>query len=85
MFVFKLGKIVGVLAVLLGLLRIGMGIFVAVGTEDLEAMQMASRNVLGTKTSGEAVDQGTMAFVVGLVIWMIAEIGRRLEDGDDRK
>ncbi|MEI4235083.1 hypothetical protein [Roseovarius sp. D22-M7] len=85
MFAFKLGKWVGILAVILGLLRVAMGLFIAFGTEDLEAMELASRTFLGTKTSGEAVDQGTMAFVVGLVIWMIAEIGQRLEDSDDRK
>ncbi|MFM2392000.1 MAG: hypothetical protein RLZZ437_3555 [Pseudomonadota bacterium] len=75
MFVFWLIKWVAFLGILFGLLRVAMGVYIVREFQTAEAIEWASRRYLGSKTTGEAIDQGIMWALTALVIWMIAKIG----------
>ena len=82
MLVFRLIKMIAVLAILYGVLRVGMGFYVASQFETPEAMQAASARYLGTETSGQAIDSGILFTVGAVVVWMIAMIGQRVTAKD---
>lgn len=74
-----LGNIVARLALVLGLLRAGMGLFVAL-IDDPASRAAAASRYLGSVTSGEAIDQGIKVFLFGLVLGILVKIGRSLSE-----
>jgi hypothetical protein len=84
MFVFRLIKFVAFLGILFGLARVAMGVYIVQSFQTAEAIDWASKRYLGSKTTGEAIDQGIMWAVVALVIWMIAKIGLHVTAKDRR-
>ena len=71
----RLGQIVAWVAVVVGLLRIAMGFFVATAFtgEDYIA---ASRRYLGSSTSGEAIDEGIVLFVIGIAFGLLVRVAK---------
>ena len=70
-----LGNIIAWLTMIYGGLRIGVGFFVA-SIDDPAARASAAARYLGSGTSGEAIDQGIMVFLFGLVLGILVKIGR---------
>jgi hypothetical protein len=71
LFFCKTAKIIGGIGVALGLLRCAMGVFVAFSNTPAAA----SARYLGSKTSGQVIDQGIYWVAVAVVIGAIGEIG----------
>lgn len=72
-----LGNVVAWLALILGVMRAGMGLFVASG-DDAESRAFMAARYLGSATSGEAIDQGLKVALFGLVLGILVKIGRSL-------
>lgn len=72
-----LGNIVAWLALIIGVLRVSMGIFVA-NFDDPASRAAAASRYLGSATGGEAIDQGIKVFLFGLVLGILVKIGRSL-------
>lgn len=79
MFFIRAGFAIAWFAVVLGGLRVAMGFAVAFGTAPTDKAT-ASRVFLGSATTGEAIDQGTLLFASGIVIGLLAVIARALHD-----
>ncbi|WP_171239700.1 hypothetical protein [Ruegeria sp. HKCCA5491] len=73
----RLASVVAWLAVLLGCLRIAMGLFVASQFPGAEENLAASKRYLATTNSGDAIDQGIVILVVGVVIGFLVRIAKR--------
>lgn len=71
MFFTKAGRIVAWLAFGLGVIRFVMGYAVA-----LSGDQSLAPEYLGTKTSGQAIDQGQWAILLGIGLGILTEISR---------
>ena len=74
-----LGNIVAWLALVLGVLRAAMGLFVA-SFDDPASRAAAASRYLVSATSGEAIDQGIKVFLFGLVLGILVKIGRSLSE-----
>lgn len=72
---FRLGSIVAWAAVILGAFRVFTGFSVA-SIEDPENRAFWAARYLGSASSGEAIDQGIIAFVFGVVLGVLVKIGR---------
>jgi hypothetical protein len=80
-----LGKIAAWLAVLLGSLRIGMGLFVA-SIDDPEQYAFAVKRYLGSaSSSGEAIDRGINVIVIGIALGVLTEISSTLSKRRNRQ
>ena len=67
MFAFKLGRFIGIAAVIIGALQVAFGFLLASQDVDMR------RYFPGT--TGEQIDFGLTAIAFGVMFWMIAEIG----------
>lgn len=79
MFFIRAGFAIAWFAVVLGGLRVAMGFAVAFGTAPADNAT-ASRMILATANTGEAIDQGMVMFAMGIVIGLLAVIARALHD-----
>lgn len=70
-----LGRIAAWLLLIFGALRVGVGFFVA-GIENAEDRAVAAARYLGSTTSGEAIDQGLMVALCGIVLGVLVRIGQ---------
>ena len=73
MFFIRLGSFVAWALVVLGSIRVLFGLLIAFGTSAADKA-VAERNILGSATSGEAIDQGLIALVAGVVIGLLVRI-----------
>lgn len=64
-------------ALVLGVSRIGMGLLMATSPDRKEAIAM----YLGNATIGDAINQGTMVLVFGVVLGVLTEISSSLRRG----
>lgn len=71
----KAAKILGILGVIFGSLRVGMGFLGALAADP--STVFAAR-YLGTATTGEAIDEGFYMLVIAVVIGAVGEIGLQL-------
>ncbi|MBN15511.1 MAG: hypothetical protein CMJ15_09885 [Pelagibacterium sp.] len=78
MFFTKLGIIVARLALFLGAFRVATGLFFAFNRD---ATDFAAR-YLGSKTSGQAIDQGLLMIAFAIVLGILAEISRQVNQKD---
>lgn len=79
----KLGRILAVLAIAFGVLRIVMAIAV-LSSED----PGSAARYLGSKTTGQAIDQGIYTIVFGILVGVLTDISRsvaRLRSGPSEK
>lgn len=73
-----MGNIIAWAMVVLGGLRVGIGFYVAKTFTDPEAYAAATARYIGSKTSGEAIDQGLVWIAVGIAFGLLARIaGKR--------
>ncbi len=70
----RVGRVVAILAVILGVLRIAMGFIIAVG---LSPSADPSRYI-GSRTTGEVIDQGIAVVLFGVVLGVVTCISRML-------
>lgn len=70
----KAGRVIAWLAISLGGLRVVTGLLVALSDDPASA----ARSLLGSKSSGEAIDQGIYAIVFGIGFGILTEISRSL-------
>ncbi len=78
MFFIKAGKLLAYIGFWLSILRIGLGLLIAFGTPDLANNVAASRHILGTQNSGEAITEATLVLLVSICLGILAEIGFRV-------
>jgi hypothetical protein len=71
----RLGSIIAWLALIFGALRLGAGLYVA-SVDDPEARAGLAARYLGSASSSEAIDQGLMVTVFGVVLGILVKIGR---------
>ena len=72
MFYTTLGRIAASLALALGLLRFAWGLAIATGT----IVEPEPGRYLGTRTSGEVIDQGIYVVLFAIILGVITEISR---------
>jgi hypothetical protein len=70
----KLGRILAVLAILLGVLRITMAVMVLLSEDPARAASY----LLGSKSTGQALDQGIYTIVFGVLVGVLTDISRSL-------
>jgi len=76
MFFTRLGTILAWLALFFGALRVALGIVIASTAEGVGPV--FSPRYLGSKSTGEAIDQGLMMVVFAVSLGIIVEISRSL-------
>ncbi|WP_069877231.1 hypothetical protein [Bosea sp. BIWAKO-01] len=74
MFFTKLARFLAGLALVFGLLRVLMGFGVAT-IEPKEAREAATARYIGSKTAGQAIDQGIYTILLAAALGTLAEIG----------
>jgi hypothetical protein len=72
----KLAEVVAWVIIVFGLFRAATGFFIASRFSG-EDYAFATKRYLGSTTTGEAIDQGLVIFVVGLVIGLLAKIANK--------
>lgn len=72
----RLGSIVAWAAVIVGAFRAFTGFSVA-SIDDPESRTFWAARYFGSTSSGEAIDQGIVAVVFGVVLGVLVRIGRR--------
>lgn len=80
MFFTKVGLVIAWLLVIAGVLRAGMGFYLA-GEND---PALISR-YLGSHTTGEAIDRGILYVLIGVSVGIVAEISRSVAAKSDAK
>lgn len=76
MFFTKLARIVATLALVFGLLRVLMGGYVAL-IEPKEARDAAAARYIGSKSSGQAIDQGIYVILIAVALGTLTDIARK--------
>lgn len=79
MFFAKMAHGVAVLALAFGVIRLLTGAYVA-SIEPLEARQAAAARYIGSKSSGEAIDQGVYIILFAVTLGTLASIARKRSD-----
>jgi len=70
----KLGRALAVLAILFGVLRIAMAVMVLFSGDPVGAASA----FLGSKSTGQAIDQGIYTIVFGILVGVLTDISRSL-------
>ena len=78
MLFIRLGAFAAWIILIAGFMRFAMGLFVATMFDSQESMIAATRRYLGTTSSGEAMDQGILALVIGIALGLLVEIAKSL-------
>lgn len=76
MFFIKTGKIIAWLLVILGIIKLSLGFYVAIAFEDPSEMIAASRRYLASNNSGEAIDNGFKYLISGVVLGLLVKIAK---------
>lgn len=76
MFFAKLARSIAALALVFGVIRLLTGVYVA-SIEPQEARQAAAARYIGSKSSGQAIDQGTYAIIFAVALGTLASIARK--------
>ncbi len=71
----KLCRIIAFLAVAFGVLRLGMGIYLATTYEPGTDLSL----FIGRRTTGQVIDEGLLAIVAGIVLGTLSDISRALQ------
>ena len=70
MFYTKIARVISAIILFLGISRILMGIFVITS----ETPKLAAARLLGTHTSGEAIDKGFLYILIAVTLGVLVEI-----------
>lgn len=76
MFFTRLGTLVAWLALLLAVARIGVAVFILWGTRDAEVAASWTARYLGTKSTGQAIDQAGTVIAFAIILGILTEISR---------
>ncbi len=68
----KFGRILAVLAIILGALRIATAVLVLASDDPTSA----AGAILGSKTTGQAIDQGIYTIVFGILVGVLTDISK---------
>jgi len=79
MFFTKLARIIAILALAFGIARVSIGFYVAF-IEPKEAREAAGARYIGSKSSGEAIDQGIYIILFAVALGKLAESVRKRTD-----
>ena len=71
-----LGSLIAWVLISIGALRVAMGFYVAFSFID-NANVAASARYLGTTNSGEAINEGMVMFIAGVVIGLLVKIAKK--------
>ncbi|MGQ4274968.1 hypothetical protein [Terrihabitans sp. B22-R8] len=71
MFFTSIGRVLAYILFALGAMRTGMGLYVAINGTAADVQRY-----IGSGTTGEAIDQGLMYLMAGVVLGVITEISR---------
>ena len=74
MFFVNIGKVIAWGLIIVGAFRGAMGYHVAYNFVEPAAYAAATARYLGSSTSGEAINQGMMAFALGVAFGLLAHI-----------
>ncbi|AXI53248.1 hypothetical protein SuNHUV7_10710 (plasmid) [Pseudoseohaeicola sp. NH-UV-7] len=77
----KLGRILAVMAVLWGVMRIAMAVAVLMSDDP----SWATVRYLGTKTTGQVIDQGLYTIIFGILVGVLTDISKSLFSIRDAK
>ncbi|AVO36581.1 hypothetical protein [Pukyongiella litopenaei] len=69
----RLGEWISYALLVLGILRLGLGIFLATTAADSSA---AARSYLATQNPGEAIDKGALMIFIAVVLGVLVEIAK---------
>ena len=83
MFFTRIGNIIAHFAFWFGAFRVGAGLLIAFGTEDMETNRFLSDRYLATETTGEAISQGMLLIVLGVALGVLCEINSRRSGNTD--
>lgn len=78
MFFTRIGKFIAHLLFWMALIRVGMGFLLAFGTPDMENNRAAARSLLGTATTGEAINEGMLGILVAVALGILCEISAKI-------
>ena len=73
----KLGNLLAWTLLILGIVRAGIGWFVAFTFTDPTEFAAAQARYIGSGTTGQAVEQGLMWAAIGIVIGLLVRIAER--------
>jgi hypothetical protein len=83
MFFTRIGKVIAHLIFWLGLLRIGSALFIAFTAADVETNAILSRRYLGTSTTGEALSDKVILYVVAAIaLGVLCEVSAKQAKAD---
>ena len=77
-----LGRLIAWVLVVLGGLRVAMGLYVANAFVSQDAWEAANRRYLGSATSGEAINQGLIWIAVGVAFGLLTLIASNTLERD---
>ena len=78
MFFTKTARMVAFLIFGLCVLRVVLGVLLALGTDTVADNQAAARYLLGARNTGEAINEGIIGILVAIVLGMLSEISRNI-------
>lgn len=79
MFFVKVARLIAGLALVLGVFRLGIGLYVA-SIEPKEAREAARARYIGSKSSGQAIDQGIYVILFAATLGTLTAIARKRSD-----
>jgi hypothetical protein len=85
MFFTRIGMIIAHLVFWFSAFRLGMGFLFAFGAPDMENNRIAARRYLGTETTGEAINEATLALVLAVALGVLCEISSKRTKPDERE
>jgi hypothetical protein len=77
MFFTRIGMIIAHLVFWFSALRLGIAFLLAFGTPDMENNRIAARQYLGTETTGEAINEASLALVLAVALGVLCETSSR--------
>lgn len=72
-----LGSIIAWALTLFGALKVALGFFFAANTVTLEDNAAAAERYLAAANTGEAINEGIMMFIIGVVIGLLVKIAKK--------
>jgi hypothetical protein len=77
MFFTKIGTALAYIGFVLGVMRVGLGAYVAFGSADMASNSAASQRYLASFNSGQAMDKGMVMILIAVAFGILCEISNR--------
>ncbi|MEL7117115.1 MAG: hypothetical protein AAGP08_16290 [Pseudomonadota bacterium] len=79
MFFTRIGTVMAHLVFWLSVTRFAISLFVAFGTEDMEANRFFANRYLGAANSGEAMNEAAIGLGIAVALGILVEISKSLK------